>query len=157
MGSVYRRKIIPVCVFLLFGVVSQLLSNCCLRCLKPPTKRSRAYIKVSRAYCRRALSLCAPIVGARSLRAWGARFLRAWGGRFLRAWCGECFFQARPSRWVFLLCFALPWFMAKTALHCNIVVHANVLGCASFQHPKSHLLPPPFILLSVPISSTEIL
>ena len=150
MGSVYRRKIIPVCVFLLFGVVSQLLSNCCLRCLKPPTKRgSRAYIK--------ARAFRAPIVGARFLRAWGARSLRAWGGRFLRAWCGECFFQARPSRWVFLLCFALPWFMAKTALHCNIVVHANVLGCASFQHPKSHLLPPPFILLSVPISSIEIL
>ena len=97
MGSVYRRKIIPVCVFLLFGVVSQLLSNCCLRCLKPPIPNgSRAYIK--------ARAFRAPIVGARFLRACarlspivGARFLRAWGARSLRAYCRRALF-ARLGR-----------------------------------------------------------
>ena len=140
MGSVYRRKIIPVCVFLLFGVVSQLLSNCCLRCLKPPIPNgSRAYIK-ARAFRApiwgaRSRALCAPILGARSLRAWGARslrawgarFLRAWGGRFLRAWCGECFFQARPSRWVFLLCFALP---------CSRLVHGQNRSALQYRCPR---------------------
>ena len=135
MGSVYRRKIIPVCVFLLFGVVSQLLSNCCLRCLKPPIPNgSRAYIKArafrarARAFCAPgARAVCAPIVGARSLRAWGARFLRAWGGRFLRAWCGECFFQARPSRWVFLLYFALP---------CSRLVHGQNRSALQYRCPR---------------------
>ena len=135
MGSVYRRKIIPVCVFLLFGVASQLLSNCCLRCLKPPIPNgSRAYIK--------ARAFRAPIVGARSLRAYcrralfarlgralfaRPRFLRAWGGRFLRAWCGECFFQARPSRWVFLLYFALP---------CSRLVHGQNRSALQYRCPR---------------------
>ena len=80
-------------MFLLFGVVSQLLSNCCLRCLKPPIPNgSRAYIK--------ARAFRAPIVGARFLRAWGARSLRAYCRRALFARLGRALL-ARLGRALF--------------------------------------------------------
>ena len=114
------------------------------------------------AYCRRALSArLGRAILARALCAPGARASCAPGaGAFCAPGAASAF--SKPGLAVGYFCCVLHypapvWFMAKTALHCNIVVHANVLGCASFQHPKSHLLPPPFILLSVPISSTEIL
>ena len=147
-----------VCAFL-FGVVFQLLSKCCLRCLQPPTtiaepNTSRMSLlwacisvpgaykdaRFSRAYCRRALSSC--LGPARSLRAWGARSLHARGARFLRALFARLVWRALfPSQaWrlgIFVLFCARNVFGTCRVCACSRLVHGQSRSAISLSKPTS--------------------